>query len=184
MGFFKKKDNTLSLKVSEAYTRDAGTKTVRIDFDSMNSLSMSEGDIIEIIGKRRTVAKCLSLFDSDKMKGIIRVNSYMRNNIGVDIDKTVTVRKMEAVPAEIVIVSPLEALQPTDDIIMVDRSISTGSMYLAHVLENELLINDDIVSVSYGGQNLNFRVVNIAPRHTVATDVVIVTPTTSFYIVV
>jgi len=37
-------------------------RCARIDYDSMDSLSASTGDVIEIKGKRRTVAKCLPLY--------------------------------------------------------------------------------------------------------------------------
>ncbi|HEV2876496.1 MAG TPA: hypothetical protein VGW09_04405, partial [Nitrososphaeraceae archaeon] len=50
-------ERTVSLKVLEAYTRDVGRGVARIDYDSMDSLSASTGDVIEIRGKRRTVAK-------------------------------------------------------------------------------------------------------------------------------
>ncbi|MFZ0894367.1 MAG: hypothetical protein WAZ77_07685 [Candidatus Nitrosopolaris sp.] len=50
--------DTLSLKILEAYTRDVGRGVARLDYDSMDSLSASTGDVIEIRGKRRTVAKC------------------------------------------------------------------------------------------------------------------------------
>jgi len=61
-----------SLKVLEAYTRDVGRGVARIDYESMDSLSASTGDVIEIKGgKRRTVAKCLPLYPSDEGKGII-----------------------------------------------------------------------------------------------------------------
>ena len=49
-------ENNLSLKVLEAYTRDVGRGVARIDYDSMDHLSASTGDVIEIKGKRRTVA--------------------------------------------------------------------------------------------------------------------------------
>src|ERR671930_1538542 len=103
--------NILSLKVLEAYTRDVGRGVARIDYDSMDSLSDSTGDVIEIKGKdRRTVAKCLPLYPSDEGKGIIRVDGLVRNNTGVAIGDTVVVRKIKAVPAEKVIVAPLEAI--------------------------------------------------------------------------
>ena len=51
----------LSLKVLEAYTRDVGRGVARIDYDSMDTLNAATGDAIEFKGKRRTVAKCLSL---------------------------------------------------------------------------------------------------------------------------
>src|SRR6266850_1573388 len=49
----------VQLKVLEAYTRDVGRGVARIDYDAMDALDASTGDVIEIRGKRRTVAKCL-----------------------------------------------------------------------------------------------------------------------------
>src|ERR1700740_3852411 len=98
--------NTLSLKVLEAYTRDVGRGVSRIDYDSMDSLNASTGDVVEIKGKRRTVAKCLPLYPSDEGKGIIRVDGLVRNNAGIAIGDTVAVRQINAVAAEKVEVVP------------------------------------------------------------------------------
>jgi len=54
-------NNTVSLKILEAYTRDVGCGVARLDYESMDSLSASTGDVIEIRGKRRTVAKCMCM---------------------------------------------------------------------------------------------------------------------------
>src|SRR5919199_1597760 len=108
--------NPLSLKVLEAYTRDVGRGVARIDYDSMDSLSASTGDVIEIRGKRRTVAKCLPLYPSDEGKGIIRVDGLVRNNAGVAIGDTVVVRKIKAVPAEKVI-----GVTPAADAVLVTK---------------------------------------------------------------
>ena len=62
--------NALSLKVLEAYTRDVGRGVARIDYDSMDTLNASTGDVIEIKGKRRTVAKCLSILQTIVPSGI------------------------------------------------------------------------------------------------------------------
>ncbi|HYA83517.1 MAG TPA: hypothetical protein VEH06_08740, partial [Candidatus Bathyarchaeia archaeon] len=53
-----KGSDPLSLKILESYTRDVGRGVARIDYDSMDSLNASTGDVVEIGGKRRTVAKC------------------------------------------------------------------------------------------------------------------------------
>jgi transitional endoplasmic reticulum ATPase len=158
--------NTLSLKVLEAYTRDVGRGVARIDYDSMDSLSASTGDVIEIRGKRRTVAKCLPLYPSDEGKGIIRVDGLVRNNAGVAIDDTVVVRKIKAVPAEKVIVAPLEAIPPIDE------------RYLADALESVPLIKGDNVMVPYFGGRLTFQVIGVTP----AADAVLVTQKTIFHI--
>src|SRR6187455_2091467 len=157
-----------TLKVLEAYTRDVGRGVARIDYDSMDSLSASTGDVIEIRGKRRTVAKCLPLYPSDEGKGIIRVDGLVRNNAGVAIGDTVVVTKVKAVPAEKVIVAPLEAIPPIDE------------RYLADALESVPLIKGDNVMVPYFGGRLTFQVIGVTPGPGV--DAVLVTQKTVFHI--
>src|SRR5256884_311359 len=133
----------------------------------MDSLSASTGDVIEIRGKRRTVAKCLPLYPSDEGKGIVRVDGLVRNNAGVAIGDTVVVRKIKAVPAEKVIVAPLEAIPPIDE------------RYLADALESVPLIKGDNVMVPYFGGRLTFQVIGVTPQ---ASDAVLVIQKTMFHI--
>src|SRR6266852_4512655 len=107
--------NTLSLKVLEAYTRDVGRGVARIDYDAMDALGTSTGDVIEIKGKRRTVAKCLPLYPSDEGRGIMRIDGLIRNNGGVAIGDVVVVKRASALPAEKVVVAPLETVPPIDE---------------------------------------------------------------------
>ena len=158
---------TYTLKILEAYTRDVGRGVARIDYDSMDSLNASTGDIIEIKGGiRRTVAKCLPLYPSDEGKGLIRVDGLVRNNAGVAIGDTVVVRKIKAVPAEKVIVAPLEAIPPIDE------------RYLADALESVPIIKGDNVMVPYFGGRLTFQVIAVTP----AAGAVLVTQKTIFHI--
>lgn len=158
--------NVLSLKVLEAYTRDVGRGVARIDYDSMDTLNASTGDVIEIKGKRRTVAKCLPLYPSDEGKGIIRIDGLGRNNAGIAIGDTISVRKIKAVAAEKVVVAPLEAIPPIDE------------RYLADALESVPLIKGDNVMVPYFGGRLTFQVIGVTP----AADAVLVTQKTVFHI--
>ena len=155
-----------TLKVLEAYTRDVGRGVARIDYDSMDSLSASTGDVVEVRGKRRTVAKCLPLYPSDEGKGIIRVDGLVRNNAGVAIGDTVVVRKIKAVPAEKVIVAPLETIPSIDE------------RYLADALESVPLIKGDNVMVPYFGGRLTFQVIGVTP----IADAVLITQKTVFHI--
>jgi len=162
-------DTNSSLKVLEAYTRDVGRGVARIDYDSMDSLTASTGDVIEIRGKRRTVAKCLPLYPSDEGKGIIRVDGLVRNNAGVAIGDTVVVRKIKAIPAEKVIVAPLEAIPPIDE------------RYLADALESVPLIKGDNVMVPYFGGRLTFQVIGVNPTSS-SSEASIITQKTIFTI--
>ena len=158
--------NALSLKVLEAYTRDVGRGVARIDYDSMDTLNASTGDVIEVKGKRRTVAKCLPLYPSDEGKGIIRIDGLGRNNSGIAIGDTISVRKIKAVAAEKIVVAPLEAIPPIDE------------RYLADALESVPLIKGDNVMVPYFGGRLTFQVIGVTP----VADAVLVTQKTVFHI--
>src|SRR5438132_1125186 len=158
--------NGPSIKVLEAYTRDVGRGTARIDYNSMDSLGATTGDIIEIKGKRRTVAKCLPLYPADEGKNIIRIDGLMRNNAGVGIGDTVSAKKIKAAPAEKVTVSPLEAIPPIDE------------RYLADALESTPLVKGDNIMVPYFGGRITFQVVAVSPP----ADAVLVTNKTSFTI--
>jgi transitional endoplasmic reticulum ATPase len=158
--------NLLPLKVLEAYTRDVGRGSARIDYETMDSLGATTGDIIEIRGKRRTVAKCLPLYPSDEGKSTIRIDGLMRNNAGVAIGDTINVKKIKAVPAEKVIVSPLETIPPIDE------------RYLADALESTPLVKGDNIMVPYFGGRLTFQVVAVTPL----AEAVLVTNKTLFTI--
>src|SRR6187200_1908629 len=158
---------TYTLKILEAYTRDVGRGVARVDYDSMDSLNASTGDIIEIKGgKRRTVAKCLPLYPSDEGKGLIRVDGLVRNNAGVAIGDTVEITKIKTEPAEKVIVAPLESIPPVDE------------RYLADALEGVATIKGDNVMVPYFGGRLTFQIIAVMP----AAGAVLVTQKTIFHI--
>jgi transitional endoplasmic reticulum ATPase len=159
-------NNIVSLKVLEAYTRDVGRGTARIDYDTMGSLGVSTGDIVEIKGKRRTVVKCLPLYPSDEGKGIVRLDGLVRNNAGIGIGDAINARKVKAIPAEKVVISPLEAIPPIDE------------RYLADALESVPLIKGDNVMVPYFGGRLTFQIIGITPPPAVDTAALVTSKTT------
>ena len=141
----------VQLKVLEAYTRDVGRGVARLDYDAMDSLDASTGDVIEIKGKRRTVAKCLPLYPSDEGRGIGRIDGLIRNNAGVAIGDMVIVKKVKAPPAEKVVVAPLEATPPIDE------------RYFADTLEGIPVTKGDNVMIPYFGGRLTFQVIGVSP---------------------
>jgi hypothetical protein len=91
------KPQVVSLRVLAAYARDVGRGVVRIDGRSMEVIGVTDGDVVEIIGKKDgTDARCYRLLPSDEDQGIVRIDPALRKMIGVAIDHTVTIRKMAA----------------------------------------------------------------------------------------
>lgn len=88
----------ISLPVYENENQDKDRAIVRIDPEIMHRLNISEGDLINVIGRLNgTKIICLSLLPSDKNKKIIRVDSNTRNLIGTTIGDTVTIKKVISV---------------------------------------------------------------------------------------
>ena len=57
--------------VEDGYIRDRGSKTVRMESELMDKLNLCVNDVVEIKGKKTTVAKCSSLFPQDENERII-----------------------------------------------------------------------------------------------------------------
>ncbi len=154
------------MKVLEAYTRDVGRGVVRLDYDAMDSLDASTGDVVELKGKKRTVGKCLPLYPSDEGRAVIRIDGLIRNNSGVAIGDSLTVKKVKALPAEKVVVAPLEAVPPIDE------------RYLADALESVPVTKGDNIMIPYFGGRLTFQVLGVSPT----ADAVLITQRTIFAI--
>lgn len=75
--------DALSLEVQGAYPQDHFYSIARVDQNTMQSIGATEGDVIEITGRRTTVARCLLLESTDENKGIIRMTLVVRNNAEV-----------------------------------------------------------------------------------------------------
>ena len=91
----------LSLRVLAAYARDVGRGVVRLDHRSMDSLGVTAGDTVEVIGgKDGADAKCFPLLPSDEGQGITRIDPAIRKIIGAELEDTVTIRNIASVPAE------------------------------------------------------------------------------------
>jgi len=89
-------EKTLTLRVADAYQRDVGRGIARVDPKVVDQLGLTSGDVIQIVGKKKTTALSWPGYESDSGKGTIRIDGYLRNNAGVSIDDKVTIRKIEA----------------------------------------------------------------------------------------
>uniref|UniRef100_A0A7C3UE99 AAA family ATPase n=4 Tax=Geoglobus ahangari TaxID=113653 RepID=A0A7C3UE99_9EURY len=162
----------ISLKVNQAYPSDSGRGIARLDPETMFKLNISPGDIIEIEGRRKTVAKVWRAPKRDWGRGIIRIDRFIRENAGVNIGDTVKVRKAEHKVARQVIFAPLKKL---------DFRIYGGDFenYLKHqflkrpVIEGDIVpvISTSIISFSrYPQQPILLAVVKTDPKGPVIID--------------
>ena len=87
----------ISLRVVENETQDKGRNIIRIDPEVMQTLNISEGNVVSIIGRlNRTDVICLSLHPTDTThdRRIVRIDSETRDLIGTKIGDTVSITKV------------------------------------------------------------------------------------------
>ena len=143
---------TFMLRVAEAHGRDVGRGIARIDPKVMEEMNLTPGDVIEISGKRRTVAICWPGYEEDYGKGLIRIDGYIRNNAGVSIDAKVTLRKIEARKAQRITLAPTEPLR-----------ITGAEDYLAHLLEGRVVTRGDYIPIGVMGRSIDLMVIGVQP---------------------
>ncbi|HEX9240276.1 MAG TPA: CDC48 family AAA ATPase, partial [Candidatus Bathyarchaeia archaeon] len=137
---------------ADALQRDVGRGIARIDPKVVQELGLTSGDVVQIVGKRKTNALCWPAHEQDYGKGIVRIDGYLRNNAGVSIDDKVTIRKIDAKIAERLTLAPTEPLR-----------IVGGEEYLSQLLEGRVLSRGDFVPINIMGRTVNLVVTNTSP---------------------
>ena len=143
------------LRVSEARPRDTGKRRVRIDVDIMKQLNVEPGDIVEIEGKKKTVAVVWPALPEDQGLDIIRMDGILRKNADINIGDKVIVRK--AVPKQATKVK----LAPTVHSISVDEGFKK---YVKKKLVGTPVIEGDVIVVPVIGQAVQLTVIDTRPR--------------------
>jgi transitional endoplasmic reticulum ATPase len=153
----------VSLRVAEAQSRDVGRGIARIDPKSSSEIGLSAGDVVEIHGKKKTVAIYWPGYQEDYGKGIIRIDGYIRNNAGAGIDEKVDIKKVDAKEAKKITIAPTEPLR-----------IMGGEEYLKQILENRVISRGDLIPLGIMGRRINLIVTGFQPP----AAAVIVVPST------
>ena len=96
----------IKLRVAEAVQDDVNKGIVRIDSTLMKQINVAPGDIVEIEGKRKTVAIADRSYPGDLGLTIIRMDGITRRNAKASIGEVVTVIKAEVKEAKKVTIAP------------------------------------------------------------------------------
>ncbi len=161
--------SSVQLKVSEAkQQRDVGRSIARMDSETMKTLGVTVGDVVQIEGKKPTAAKAWPAYPEDQGLGLIRIDGFIRKNCSASINEYVTVTKAEAEYATQVKLAPVDIRISVDnDFIrfvkdrLVDRPATRGDTLLIMML----------------GHSVPFMVVNTRPG-----GIVKIAPTTEIMI--
>jgi transitional endoplasmic reticulum ATPase len=101
-------EHTKRLQVATMRPEDSGRGLARLPRALMNEMGLSEGDVIEIIGKRSTPARAVLSYPEDEGLDIIRLDGLQRANAEIGSGDYVAIGKVESKPAQRVVFAPAQ----------------------------------------------------------------------------
>ena len=96
------------IQVANSRPDDSGRGLAHISRATMSALGMTEGDVLEIVGKRTTPARAVLPYAEDEGLEILRLDGLQRANAGVGSGDFVEVRKALSQPAVRVVFAPAQ----------------------------------------------------------------------------
>ncbi|MBX8641936.1 MAG: AAA family ATPase, partial [Thermoplasmata archaeon] len=140
------------LRVAEARTYDVGTGLVRLDSQIMRILNLSQGDYVQITGRRRTAAILGSSLPEDENRGVIRMDGIQRRNAGASLDDKIGITKILPKQCSKVTVAPLEELK-----------LSGAEEYVSTVLDGKVISKGDVFQLNVMGNKVELMVTGFVP---------------------
>jgi len=151
MGFYsrsypEKLMKTSKLRIERLDASRSGRSLCYIDQTVLDNMRLSTGDIVEIIGRKRT-AGIVVASPADRGKKVIRIDGIQRKNLGSNIGEIVTIKPTRASPAREIELAPTKAIydiKKQADIIkgkLIDKTIMTGDIIDVNALHQSPMLN-------------------------------------------
>ncbi len=148
---------SLFLRVSEALTKDVGRGIARLDPQDMEKADISIGDVIEIKGNKKTVAKVMPAYQEHRGKNIIQIDGIIRENAQIGLGDKVQVKKIPFKTASTIILAPITGFRA--------GSRDKDSRYIGKLMEGFPLLEGSKVRVNlFGSRPQEFVVVETIPK--------------------
>jgi transitional endoplasmic reticulum ATPase len=141
----------VQLQAAQAEQRDINQGIVRLPDEAMKQLSITSGDIVEVEGTKLTAATAWRGYLGDK--GLVRIDAVTRQNAGIGLGDTVTIRKAEAKKAVAITLAPLEEI----------RFIAGYTSFLKNLMLNRPFNQGDVLNVVTLKQAIPLLVVETEP---------------------
>ncbi len=149
------KDN-LSLRITDARTKDVGRGIARLDPDLSAAYKIKSGDVVQLenpLTGKKTACIVWPGFRDDAGKGVIRIDGSIRRNIDASLDERVYVRKIAVKPAASVTLA------------WVERAMKLkNTQYFAQILENRIVSPGDLLRFHIMNYDLDFMIVGFKPK--------------------
>jgi transitional endoplasmic reticulum ATPase len=149
-------DRAPSLKVAEALPKDVGRGLARLDPHDLERIGVQIGDVLEITGKRTTVARAMPAYVAQRGQGLIQMDGILRANAGAGLDERVAVHRTEVQSARSVTLATVEAMRAVPG--------PSQARYLARLLDGiPVLVGDRVRVDLFGTRAQAFTVVETTP---------------------
>lgn len=102
------KETSIRLQVAAARQEESGHGIARMPRSAFAALGITEGDMIEIEGKRTTAAIAVPAYQEDQELDVVRLDGLQRGNAGIGSGEHVTLRRAESRPATRVVFAPAQ----------------------------------------------------------------------------
>ena len=145
----------IQLRVAEARMRDVGKARAKLDPASMKELRISNGDVVEIIGKKATVAVVDSADVADETLSIIRIDGQTRKNADVTLNEFATIRKVDCAAAKSITLSPVGSKATQD---------KEFAEFVRNRLKGTVAITGDELAAMILGSPFFFRLQKVRPK--------------------
>ncbi|MBY5826355.1 CDC48 family AAA ATPase [Rhizobium leguminosarum] len=163
----------LTLQVANTRPQDAGTGIARLSAAAMNKIGVSEGELIELVGKRHTAAVAVRPYPEDEGLNLIRLDGLQRVNAGATSGDHIEVRKAEARPAARIVLAPAQknlVLQGSGDAlqrVFLRQPMVAGDVVSTSVQQRS---RDPRLLQAYGLQEIRLVVISTHPRGVVQVN--------------
>jgi transitional endoplasmic reticulum ATPase len=104
----KVKQGTVRLQVAALRQDESGQGIARLPRSAFQALGITDGDFVEIEGKKLTAAVAVPAYPEDEGVEVIRLDGLQRGNAGTASGEHVTIRRAESKPATRVVFAPAQ----------------------------------------------------------------------------
>ncbi|QWC57201.1 CDC48 family AAA ATPase [Erythrobacter sp. 3-20A1M] len=99
-------ERTVKLQVAAARQEESGQGIARMPRAAFQALGVTEGDVVEITGKRTTAAIAMSAYDEDQALSVVRLDGLQRGNAEAGSGEHVKIVAAQSRPATRVVFAP------------------------------------------------------------------------------
>lgn len=101
-------DRTVRLQVAAARQEESGQGIARMPRSAFQALGITEGDVVEVVGKRATAAIAAPAYPEDESLEVVRLDGLQRGNAETGSGEHVVIRSAESRTATRVVFAPAQ----------------------------------------------------------------------------